>query len=132
MKINQLQRTKPTDAAELVAWFEAKLTPEGIAEAIRYATQATEGSQIARAFINIATQLYPKLPLSNSYLLHELMRLTAYDGKLFAAGGAGVCNRDSTRCEKGRSRTQGKRSRVPSDLVGSIRRQHQKRRRVCN
>lgn len=69
---------KPTDAAELVAWFEAKLTPEGIAEAIRYETQATQGCMMATALIYLATKRHPKLPLSNSYLLHELAEAMAF------------------------------------------------------
>lgn len=74
-----MRKTKPTDAAELVAWFEAKLTPEGIAEAIRYETQATDGCMVATALIYLATKRHPKLPLSNSYLLHELAECSLFE-----------------------------------------------------
>jgi len=74
----ELSRRSRKEASKLVRRFETKLSSGGIVEAIRYETQAAGPCQMAQALINIATRSHPGMPLSNSYLLHELAEAKAW------------------------------------------------------
>ena len=59
--------------------FERELTEENIEKVIRYQTQCIKELQAEWALINLATRVYWRKPISNSYLIHELEEANLFE-----------------------------------------------------
>ena len=68
-----------SDPHQCLAEFERRLSEANIAKAVRYMTQCVEGTQIAQAYVNLATLYYAGKPFSNSVLLHELREAEEFE-----------------------------------------------------
>ena len=71
--------------------YEAKLTPENIAKAVRYLTRCLDGSQLEQALIN-TIKIHKGKPISNSLLLHELVEAEEFEALGYSFASAGLEN----------------------------------------
>ena len=71
----------------IILEHEAKITADNIARVSRYMTQCLEFPQLTQAMLRLSMQTYKGRPLSNSFLIHELTELEAFEalGQYFAS-----------------------------------------------